>query len=383
MKKLRESRLMFWSVWLLVIASLIFISTKISFVFYPVTTFIATLFLPILTAGFLYYIFEPLIKLLEKIKIKRIYGIVLVMVLFIGTAIFTIMNFLPKLGEQLGNLINSIPMVISKLEILLTDLDSQSWTQEIDITKIFDNAGLSIENISNVVLSSATASLSSLFGFVANTAIFVATVPIILFYMFRDGDKLPQAMSRFIPKDYRTEMIGLMGEMNKTISSYISGQALVCVFVGTFTYLGYLLVGQDYAMLFGFIAGVTNIIPYIGPFAGAAPAVILALTVSPTQTVLTALVVLIVQQIDANLLSPNIIGKTLDIHPLTIIIILLVAGKIAGLIGLILAVPTYAVVKTITEYIYNMFTLREKYKQYKNTIRSPFDAPLGGSYPTV
>lgn len=358
---------MFWSVWLLVIASLIFISTKISFVFYPVTTFIATLFLPILTAGFLYYIFNPLINLLEKIKIKRIYGIIFVMVLFIGAAIFTIINFLPKLGDQLGNLINSIPMVISKLETLLTDLDSQSWTQEIDINEIFDNAGLSVEKISNVILTSATASLSSLFSFVANTAIFVATVPIILFYMFRDGDKLPQAMSRFIPKDYRTEMIGLMGEMNKTISSYISGQALVCVFVGTFTYLGYMLVGQDYAMLFGFIAGVTNIIPYIGPFAGAAPAVILALTVSPTQTVLTALVVLIVQQIDANLLSPNIIGKTLDIHPLTIIIILLVAGKIAGLIGLILAVPTYAVAKTIAGYVYNMFTLREKYKQYKMT----------------
>src|SRR5699024_2965290 len=144
--------------------------------------------------------------------------------------------------------------------------------------------------------------------------------------------------------------------------SYISGQGLVCLFVGTFTYLGYLLVGQDYAMLFALIAGVTNIIPYIGPFIGAAPAVIVALTVSPGQAILTTLVVLTVQQIDGNFLSPNIIGKTLSIHPLTIIVILLVAGNIAGMLGMILGVPSYAVVKTIVIYLHDMWTLRNKYR---------------------
>lgn len=365
MKQLNESKLMYWSVWLLVIACLIFVLTKISFVFYPVTAFIATLFLPILTAGFLYYLLNPLVILLEKMKVKRTYGIAIVIILFISVVIVTILNFLPQIIDQIAQLIRNVPVFASELETFFTSLNDQSWMQGLKVESILDNVGLTFERISNIVLTSVSSSLSSLIGIIANTAIFVVTVPIMLFYMLLDGEKLPRTIARFIPKDYRTEMIGLLGEMNKTISSYISGQGLVCLFVGTFTYLGYLLVGQDYAMLFALIAGVTNIIPYIGPFIGAAPAVIVALTVSPGQAILTTLVVLTVQQIDGNFLSPNIIGKTLSIHPLTIIVILLVAGNIAGMLGMILGVPSYAVVKTIVIYLHDMWTLRNKYRMYK------------------
>lgn len=362
MSKMKDSKLMFWTIWLLVVVTIIFVATKIDFLFFPVTTFIATLFIPILTAGFLYYILNPVLLLLEKINVKRKFGIPLVMLAFISIIVIVILTVIPSILTQIGQLINSLPGVISDLEQQLIKLEEQQWFQDINLRELIDSLGLSIGNVSNFVITNLTNSIGSLFGLAANTAIFVVTVPVMLFYMFRDGNKLPQAISRFFPTDYRTEMIGLLGQMNHTISSYISGQALVCLFIGVFTYLGYLLINQPFALLFGLIAGITNIIPYLGPFIGAAPAFIVALTVSPAQALYVAIVVLIIQQLEGNLISPNIIGKTLDIHPLTIIVILLVAGNLVGVLGMIMAVPTYAVVKTVITYVVNMYRLRKDYK---------------------
>ena len=365
MNKMKDSKLMFWTFWLLIVVTIVFIMTKIDFLFFPVTTFIATLFMPILTAGFLYYLLAPIVSLLEKIKIKRKLAIPIVLLVFVSTVIILILTLIPAVLDQVGQLLDNLPKVVSNLEMQVAKLEDQDWFKEINVTEIVDSFGLTIRNVSNFLISNVTTSLSSLLGIVANAAIFVVTVPIMLFYMFRDGSKLPQSISRFLPSEYRTEMIGLMGQMNNTISSYISGQALVCLFIGIFTYLGYLLIGQPYALLLGLIAGITNIIPYLGPFIGAAPAVVLAFTISPAQALKVALVVLVIQQIESNLVSPNIIGKTLDIHPLTIIVLLLVAGNLAGVLGMITAVPTYAVTKTIISYVHNMYKLRKEYK-YKN-----------------
>ena len=107
--------------------------------------------------------------------------------------------------------------------------------------------------------------------------------------------------------------------------------------MGTFTFLGYLLIGVDYAFLFGVIAGLTNLIPYLGPYLGLAPALIYTFFDSPTRALLCIVVVIIVQQIDGNVIYPNVIGKSLNIHPLTIILILLVAGNLSGILGVFLA----------------------------------------------
>ncbi len=107
----------------------------------------------------------------------------------------------------------------------------------------------------------------------------------------------------------------------------------------------------NYAFLFGVIAGLTNLIPYLGPYLGLAPAFLVTVFNDPVKALLCCVVVLIVQQLDGNVIYPNVIGKSLKIHPLTIIIVLLVAGNIAGLIGIFLGVPFYAICKTIISYV--------------------------------
>ena len=124
------------------------------------------------------------------------------------------------------------------------------------------------------------------------------------------------------------------------------------------TSIGYFIIGQPLAIVLGLIAGITNMIPYIGPYIGIAPALLVALTVAPEKIIWVIVVVIVVQQIDGNIIYPNIIGKTLNIHPLTIIILLLAAGNIAGIAGMILCIPFYAVVKTIANYFFSIWKLR-------------------------
>jgi predicted PurR-regulated permease PerM len=165
--------------------------------------------------------------------------------------------------------------------------------------------------------------------------------------MFKDGDKFPAAVSKFIPASYRAEGVKTLKETAETLSSYIQGQITVALFVGTLSFIGYLIIDLPYALVMALIVAITNIIPYVGPFLGGAPAVIVALFDSPTKALLVVVVIVIAQQIEGNVLSPLILGKTLNTHPATIIILLLVAGNLAGILGMILAIPTYAVTKTI------------------------------------
>ena len=147
--------------------------------------------------------------------------------------------------------------------------------------------------------------------------------------------------------------------MNATISRYFAGQMLECLFVGTFTFIGYSIIGMPYAFLLGFIAGVANIIPYLGPYIGLAPALAIGLVTSLPKGIAVVIITLIVQQVDGNFIYPNVMGKALNIHPLTIILILLAAGNLAGLLGMILAIPVYAVAKTVITYMVNLFKLRK------------------------
>lgn len=359
-EKIKNSKLMFWSLELLILATLIFVSQKLDFLFAPIGTFFSTLFAPILIAGFLFYILNPLVHLLEKIKIKRIWGILLVFVLFIALIVIAFLTFIPYLGEQLASISNNIPTTAKQIEAWVRDLAAQPFMKNLNLEDTLNKMDLSYSKILTNVLNGVSVSVSSIFSTVASVVMLVITVPFILFYMLKDGERLKPAIEKITPERHRKDVFELLNQMNKTIATYISGQAIECIFVATFTFIGYAILGVNYALLFGVIAGLTNLIPYLGPYLGLLPAVLVTVFDSPIKALLCCVVVLIVQQLDGNIIYPNVIGKSLQIHPLTIILILLVAGNLSGLLGIFLGVPIYAVVKTVVVYLFNIYKLREK-----------------------
>ncbi|NVN79356.1 AI-2E family transporter [Enterococcus avium] len=354
-EKIRNSKLMFWSVELLIIATLILVSSKIDFVFQPIGTFFTTLFAPILIAGFLYYLLNPLVNLLMKMGVKRLAAIALIFILLIGMIVLIFMSIIPNLVEQLVSLARNIPGFISNMQTWLQELANNATRfplfKELDVDKYISNLDVSAGSIIQQSLTGVTNGLGSVIGKITTIVLLLVTVPFILFYMLKDGEKLVPNIERLFPEKQRENIKGLLQQLNKTLSDYISGQAIECLFVGTFTFLGYLLIGVDYAFLFGVIAGLTNLIPYLGPYLGLAPALIYTFFDSPTRALLCIVVVIIVQQIDGNVIYPNVIGKSLNIHPLTIILILLVAGNLSGILGVFLGVPVYAILRTLVVFV--------------------------------
>ena len=355
----RNSKLLFWTIELLLLFLVLFVGTKITFLFQPIAILISTLFAPILVSVFLYFLFAPIIDFLERKKIPRSIGIIILYVGLILIAVISIVNVFPTLMEQFKDLVNKMPKIVdqttNQLGLLEDWLGSQNYVEIKDIEqKIADYAVVFIGGI--------TGGIGAIFSVLSNVTLIILTVPFILFYMFKDGHKFPKAMSQFLPPSLRNEAIHIAKETSETLASYIQGQTLVCIFVGIGTFIGYSIIGLPNALILGLVAAITNIIPYFGPFIGGAPAVIVAALISPKLALLVVLIILIVQQIDSNLISPYIMGKKLNIHPLTIILLLLFAGNFAGVMGMILAVPTYAICKVVVVNIARIIRLRKKAK---------------------
>ncbi len=369
--KLKRSKLMFWSIELLVIATLIFVGTKINFLFRPIGTMFTTMFAPILISGFLYYCFKPVVSFLEKKGIGKTLAVTIVMLLLVGIIVLSISSLIPNLINQIAALTRKMPQFITTVETWADQVSHHPMLQSLDIQSYIDKWNLSLGNIAQSTFNGLSSGIGSFVSSVAGIVMIAVTVPFILFYMLKDGHKFIPAIEPYLPTKHKNEMIELLSKMGETISKYISGQMIECLFVGVSTSLGYMLIGVDYAFLFGFIAGMTNMIPYIGPYIGLAPAVFITVFSDPWKAALACVVVLIVQQIDGNIIYPNVIGKSLDIHPLTIIIILLVAGNIAGLLGMILGVPFYAVCKTIFVYVFNMVQLSKQEVPTNQQIEEP------------
>ena len=361
---------LFWPILLLLVATLILVCTKIQFIFQPFFTFISVVFVPLILSGFLYYLLNPILKLMMKLRIGRFHfnrgvaSLLLVLLLILIIA-GTLTALIPPVIKEVTTLVTHMPQTVSGLQKLLNDTIQHSPLKNVDMSSSYRQFDHQLAKYAQVILKGLSSRVGDIVNAVTNITVVTITVPVMLFYMLKDGSKLAPSIQRWLSPHHAKEVDQLLGKMNDTLSSYIAGQVIECLFVGVFTTLGYLLIHQPMALVLGIVAGLCNIIPYIGPYIGIAPALFVSLTMAPKKLIPVIIVVLIVQQIDGNVIYPNIIGKSLQIHPLTIILLLLAAGHIAGIAGMILCIPAYAVVKTICEYIFDIYRIEHPVKGEK------------------
>ncbi|MGF2054946.1 AI-2E family transporter [Vagococcus fluvialis] len=361
MKRITESKLFFWSAELLVIFTLIFVMSHTLFVFVPIKIFIQTLFPPVLIALFLFYLLKPIVEIINrKTKFKRSKIVLFVFLTLVFLFFLTISTLIPLLMKQISEFIKSIPFLINSLNEWTEKVSLELQIDKIQVKSFLDSIDISIPEVSKSFFSSLSTGTVMFVSNIFHVLVILFTVPMFLFYLLKDSEKMVENVIKTVPKSAQKDAAELIKKMNSTISAYISGQAFECLFVAVGTFIGYLLFGIDYALMFAVLAGVTNIIPYIGPYLGLAPVVLTTIFDSPVKALVACIVVLVVQQIDSNMVYPNVMGKSLDIHPLTVFIILLVAGNISGLIGMILGVPFYAVTKVVVLYVIDLRKLKKK-----------------------
>jgi predicted PurR-regulated permease PerM len=143
------------------------------------------------------------------------------------------------------------------------------------------------------------------------------------------------------------------------LGSYIRGQFIVSLCIGVLAYIGYLIIGMPYPLLMAGFVSLFDIIPYLGPFFGALPALIVASTISWKMVMLVVIVNTLCQSMESNVLSPQVVGRSMHMHPLTIIFVLLVGGELAGVVGMILAVPFYAAMKVVVQHVFAYYIRRK------------------------
>ncbi len=351
---------------LLLVGLNIMVFTKISYIFTPLTVLIKTILLPVILAGIGYYLLNPIVDYLERKGVKRVFSIIGLFLLGIGLITILLVTVIPILNGQAVSFVHNFPKYGEQLRENFEDfMGSSSFLQ---IQEWFNlNPAKLTGNITEQATSLLNKTLSSLGSFVGafkEVLLAVLTLPFILFYLLKDGKQLPQAIVSFLPNKLQPQTKRIMAEMNGQISSYIRGQIIVSFCIGLLLYVGYLVIGLEYSLVLALVAACTSVIPYLGPAIAISPALIVALVTSPVMLLKMIVIWTIVQFIEGKFISPQIMGKSLQIHPITIIFVILTAGNLFGLAGIVLAVPGYAVLKVVIIHLFEWFKNRSSiYKE--------------------
>lgn len=302
--------------------------------------------IPFLISFIIAYLLHPPVEYIHRKGLKRVYAILLIYVLFFGGLALSLYLLFPIFKQQWNDILSSFPKVLSLYDHLLDKIESKTNRMPIFLHERIDLmiSGAELLGMSMVDRTGKWMKL------LINNVIFIFVIPFIVFYFLKDFKALSKLFWKCIPSKWRTETKGLAYELNNSFGKYIRGQLLICLILLIMATI-FLWIGRmNYSLVLGIFIGITDIIPYFGPIIGAIPALFLAASEGTGMLIRVAIILIVLQFIEGNLLSPIIIGKSIRIHPVIIMFSLLVAGEIAGFTGLLLAVPILVVIISVIRY---------------------------------
>lgn len=311
---------------------------------------VRTILGPFFLAFILAYLLNPLVEAFERHNISRKKSILIVFSLIVAVIMMMIFLIIPTLYNELSKLAVILPdafeLFTEKTDGLREQFKATGLPSRVALV-VDEHLGqgeIFIANRLNYFLDSLPSMLSAVTLYILS--------PIIAIYFLSDWKGLGVQFMRIIPQRWRMEWRRLWQDINHVVRQFVRGDLFVAVIVGILIGIGVKLVGMDYALLIGLICGITDLIPYFGPVIGAVPAILLALTKSPAMALKVALVILVVQQFEANVISPKLMGDSVGLHPLWVIFAILAGEELAGVWGMLLAVPVAAVIRVILKHIY-------------------------------
>lgn len=342
---------------LILFALFILLLTQIAFVFTPIIEFIQTIILPIIFAGVFYYLSSPLINFLRKRGLNSywIAGIVLLVLVLI---ILWLISFIPNLIDEAKHLIGNWSNIWAQYQSEIENIIFGRWFERSQETlaEYLNNFNLNQFNFNwRELMNTTLSNIGSVFGVITRVIIALVTAPIILFYLIADGEKFRDNFASFIPVKIRNKTMRLLADMNQQISAYVRGQIFVAIAVAVMFAIGYAIIGLNYGTILAVVAGALNVIPYVGSFFGILPSLIVGLVQDPFMVIKVLIVFAIEQTIESRIISPLILGSNLNIHPITIMLLLIAGGDLFGVVGIIIIIPVYAVLKVIFTYIFEWY----------------------------
>lgn len=293
------------------------------------------------------WLFDPFVRYLNKKGVKRTLGAALTYVILIGGILIIVGSLIPLLSDQVNDFAKTIPAVFDSIKIWIDNVfdklaNIENFNSNSMKTEVFNKIEIYGENLTESLPEITVTFIKSFFSVMGTLVIGL----IIGFYLLVSFDSASEIIT-FIPKKFQSDSKKLIDDINNSLRKFVRGALIDSSIVFVITSLGLWAVGLKAPALFGLFCGLTNIIPYAGPYIGGAPAVIVAFSQSPTTGILVLTIIVLVQFIEGNFLQPLIMSKTTKLHPVTIMLGLLVFGYFWGIIGMIVSTPIIAVLKAI------------------------------------
>ncbi len=318
-------------------------------VFFLLMWFLGQVLLPFVVGGAIAYCLDPLADRLENRGLSRIAATVVIFAIAVFLGILTLVLVLPLLISQIISLVQTAPDLYETVRSFAADqfpalFNEQSVVRQA-VADILASARSQIGSVMSSVLSSATSALNSLVVLVVS--------PVVAFYLLLDWDRMIAAIDELLPRDHAPVIRRLAGDIDRTLASFVRGQGTVCLILGTFYAIALMVVGLQFGLVVGLTAGLLTFIPYVGAMVGGILSVGLALFQFWGQwgwIIAVAAIFVIGQAVEGNILTPNLVGGSVGLHPVWLLFALAAFGSLFGFVGMLVAVPMAAMIGVLVRY---------------------------------
>jgi predicted PurR-regulated permease PerM len=316
---------------------------------------VAVIFPPLILAGALVFILNPVISLLQRRGIPRVAGVGLTYLGFLGTVALIGLVMFPAVQGQAETLGDRWPGIRTKIEHWVDDRAAsfQGTPLEFDRKSLTDALTSTDSSVRDQIARAAKVGVK-----VFHVLLVMILAPVFAFYLLVDLPHLKRVAEGLIPDSIREEVMVVAGRMNQAVGGFFRGQLLVAFIVGVLSSIGLRVIDLQFWLLIGMVAGIFNMIPLIGPYIGGIPALVIALTTREPITAVWVMAVMVgVQQIDNHFISPLVMHRAVKLHPVLVMLALLLGGTLGGFFGLLVAVPTAAVLKILVGHVWRVHVL--------------------------
>lgn len=346
------------------------------------TNYLNTLTAPFLIGFAIAYVMNPFLKFFEKSfmklgtffqkhqKITRILSILINYVIIIGGTVWIVIYLVPEVRESVIAFATNITVYSDEMNMRIQHLfDQIVYIDSADVNNVINRLLVPLKDISRNMPELLETIAVNVYGFGRITLQFIMAI-FIAFYMLLDKERFSQKAKKgiytFLTKEKAEALLFYADRTHHIFQNFIVGKAIDSLIIGILAFIGLNMMKAPYPLILSLIIGLTNMIPYFGPFIGAIPAILITLLIDPPLAIAVGIFILVLQQFDGNYLGPKILGNSVDLSPLWIILAVLIGGAFMGPLGMFVGVPVFATIKTFAaEYVNRKYT--QKY---------PTDDPL-------
>ena len=344
-------------------------------VFLALMYLLGNVILPFVLGMAVAYMLDPVADRLQSWGLSRILSVILISLGMVIVFLLMALLVLPTLIQQTAGLVETAPQLFRNFEAFLTTKFPDLLDSNSQLSQTLASIGDTIKSKGGELLQGILTSLGS----VLNVLVLVVLVPVISFYLLMDWDKMVAEIDRLLPRDHAPVVRVLAKRIDRTLAAFIRGQGTVCLILGTFYAVALMLVGLQFGLVAGAIAGALTFIPYVGAIVGGALAIGLALFQFWGEWAWIAAVVAIFalgQFFEGNILTPNLVGSSIGLHPVWLIFALSAFGTLFGFVGMLVAVPVAAAFGVLMRYAIEQYQASLLYRgQSDHAAAMPESAP--------